>query len=387
MRIAFANARFRPSANEGADAHVGQVVANAHALGHGVWMWPPHVHPDATALPAGRIARLRLLRTMDVLYTRVQHDVAHPLTWAIGPKRALLGNPLVVWEFNTVPEYGEYRGMNAAQIRNEVNKFRRYGRGCDLAVCVSEPLAGYVRNNLGIRRTITVPNGSDPDLFRPDVAPVARLRKGEDVFNVLWIGSAFTAWHNFKLLADAARIIHAGGNPMNILFHIIGPGMDQMRDMPLNVNYYGSEKYELLPQWLAGMDVGLCLYRPGPADYSSPLKVFDYMSSGLAVVATDQPQLREIFAQIGQSDMLVPPDDPQKLADVLLRLSKDRQRTRQIGLSGRELVIEKYTWRRAIVDTFAEIEKLLQQPKHLAGNDATRRKPQPARRAIETTGQ
>ena len=45
--------------------------------------------------------------------------------------------------------------------------------------------------------------------------------------------------------------------------------MNQMRDMPANVHYYGVEDYERLPQWMSAMDVGLCLYRPGPADYSS----------------------------------------------------------------------------------------------------------------------
>ena len=57
MKIAFANARFRTSANEGADAHVRQVAANSVALGHELWMWPPHIHPDAKPLPTGRLER------------------------------------------------------------------------------------------------------------------------------------------------------------------------------------------------------------------------------------------------------------------------------------------------------------------------------------------
>ena len=134
--------------------------------------------------------------------------------------------------------------------------------------------------------------------------------------------------------------------------------MDQMRDMPPIVHYYGSEKYELLPHWLAAMDVGLCLYKPGPADYSSPLKVFDYMASGLAVIATDQPQTREIFTQLDQLDLLMPHDNPQMLADALMKLSRDRERTKKLGEASRKLLIDKYTWRRAIVDTFKEIETM-----------------------------
>jgi glycosyltransferase involved in cell wall biosynthesis len=359
LKVAFANARFRTSANEGADAHVRQVAANTIALGHELWMWPPHIFPTAKPLPEGRFARLMKLREMDVLYTRVQHDCAKPLQWTVGPRRKLIGNPLVVWEFNTVPEYGEYRGMTKPQIEAEINKFRHFGRGCDLAVCVSEHLARYVTEKLFIGRTLTVPNGSDPDLYTPAAKPVPRVRKGHDVFNVLWIGSAFTAWHNFELMADAARIIAASGNPTNIVFHIIGPGMDQMAEMPDIVHYHGSAKYEELPRWLAAMDVGLCLYKPGPADYSSPLKVFDYMSSALCIVATDQPQARQIFGELHQLDLLMPQGNPQLLADTLVALSRNRDRVRKQGEAARKLLIEKYTWRRAVVDTFVEIEKLL----------------------------
>jgi glycosyltransferase involved in cell wall biosynthesis len=216
-----------------------------------------------------------------------------------------------------------------------------------------------VREKLFIGRTITIPNGSDPDLYTPAAKPVARVRKSDDVFNVLWIGSAFTGWHNFELMADAAKIIAASGNPTNIQFHIIGPGMDQMAEMPANVHYHGSAKYEELPRWLASMDVGLCLYKPGPADYSSPLKVFDYMSSALCVVATDQPQTNEIFQKLHQLDLLMPQGNPQHLADTLVNLSRDRERVRKQGEASRKLLIEKYTWRHAVAVTLAEIEKLL----------------------------
>ena len=77
------------------------------------------------------------------------------------------------------------------------------------------------------------------------------------------------------------------------------------------------------------MDVGLNVYRPGPADYSSPLKVFDYMASGLTVVSTEQPQAREIFEKLEQMDLLVPSDRPDVLADRLRMLASDRERVRK----------------------------------------------------------
>ena len=131
-----------------------------------------------------------------------------------------------------------------------------------------------------------------------------------------------------------------------------------MGEMPANVHYYGVEDYEKLPRWMSAMDVGLCLYKSGPADYSSPLKVFDYMSSGLAVVATKQPQTTQLLSELGTPELLMSPDDPKALADTLESLAADRARVREISARARELSIRKYTWRRAVVDTFAEIERI-----------------------------
>ncbi len=372
MKVAFANARFRPDSHDGANAHVRQFVQNAVAVGHELWMWPGVSHPAAKVLPPGRVARTIKLRDMDVIYTRVQHDVPSPCTWTLGPTRRLLGDPLMVWEFNTVPEYGQYRGMSQPAIQTEIDKLRHYGKGCDLAVCVSAHLADYVRNKLGIARTLVVPNGSDPDLYAPDAPIVPRLSGAVDdgTFNVLWIGSAYVDWHNFKLLGDAAKLIWERGNRQNIVFHLIGQGMSKMGDMRPNVHYYGFEDYEKLPRWLSAMDVGLCLYRPGPADYSSPLKVFDYMSSGLAVIATRQPQTSELLNELKTPELLVAPDDPTALADALEQLAGDPAKVEATGRRARELSIAKYTWRRAVVDTFAEIEELQAARRRPAGGRA-----------------
>ncbi|MEO6436361.1 MAG: glycosyltransferase [Tepidisphaeraceae bacterium] len=364
MKLAYANARFRPDAHDGANAHVRQFVQNTVALGHEVFMWPGACHPLAKPLPAGRWGRTMKLREMDLIYVRVEHDLPSPCTWTLNPTRALLGNPVMAWEFNTVPEYGEYRKLSTAQVRKNVEGLRHFGKGCDVAICVSEHLADYVKKTLGIARTLVVPNGSDPDLYTPDAPVVKRMASADPhAFNVLWIGSAYVAWHNFKLLADAASIIWGRGNPKNIIFHLIGQGMNQMRDMPSNVHYYGVEDYEKLPQWMSAMDVGLCLYRPGPADYSSPLKVFDYMSSGLAVVATRQPQTQLLLEEIGTPELVMSPDDACGLAGALENLASDPEREKQIGRAARGLSMKKYTWRRAVTDTFAEIEKIVAERK------------------------
>lgn len=106
------------------------------------------------------------------------------------------------------------------------------------------------------------------------------------------------------------------------------------------------------------MHVGLCLYDPGRADYSSPLKLFDYLASGLAVCATEQPQVRCVLTQMGYPDMLVRHGDVWHLVAILLRFAEEPETARRMGAAGRRLVIEHYNWRRAIRDAYAAIDSV-----------------------------
>ena len=359
MRVVYANAKYEHHSSQGGPAHMRQFIENAVALGHEIYLWHGEPHPQTKTVPHGRLERIRLFRSVDVIYYRVEWKPPMGSKLILPPYRTIIGSPLIAWEFNTVPEYGRVQGVPGPMIQQGIADLKRLAPGVDLAICVSNAIRAYVTENLAMRRAITVPNGSDPDLFRPDVVPVKRVCKRDGRLNVVWIGSANLSWHNFDLLRGAAWSIWNAGEADRIVFHVIGPGMQQMREAPPNMHYHGAEEYQHLPEWLSAMDVGLNVYRPGPADFSSPLKIYDYMASGLTVVSTEQPQAREVFEQLEQTDLLVPHDQPEMLANVLRQLAADRERRMRQGAAGRKLVIDRYNWRRSVSDTFMELEKLI----------------------------
>ncbi|MFC1495129.1 glycosyltransferase [Thermodesulfobacteriota bacterium] len=344
--------------------HIGQFISNVVALGHEVWTWPGNNYPAGRRMPSRRIERIMTLRQMDVVYVRIEWAPPKECHWSIAPYRHLIGSPVIVWEFNTVPEQGLILGRPESEIKKAIEEFRHYGRGCDLAICVSKSLAEYVKDKLGIKHVLTVPNGSDPELFRPDAPIAKRMLPFQDEFNVVWIGSAKQPWNDFDMLREAAQIVWGTESGKNIIFHIIAPDLaGLMSDLPPNTYYWGAERYEKLPNWLAGMDVGLALYYPGAAEYGSPLKVFDYMSSGLAVVSTYHPQIEEVLEEVGQSSLLVPANDAPALAHVLLDLALNREQARKLGQVCRQRIIDFYNWRRATEDTLCEIDILLKERK------------------------
>jgi glycosyltransferase involved in cell wall biosynthesis len=363
MRIGyFASVSYLHNSPSGGYAHMKQFLTQAAAMGNELLLMHGGSHPDPRVQPApkGRLARLLALRSVDFLYYRVEYRTPRDVKWVLGPRRSLIGSPPVVWEFNSVPEYARVVGEPEGSVQKHIAALRHYGAGCDLAVCVSNAITDYVREHLGLRNVMTVQNGSDPDLFTPNAPPVKRVVRRPGRLNVVWMGSAEVKWHNFDLLRDAAWLLWDNGNPVAD-FHILGKGLQDLRELPPNVHYHGAEQYEKLPNWLTAMDVGLNVYRAGAADYSSPLKLFDYMACGLALVSTDQPQVREVFEKLGQMDLVVPTDDPLPLAAALRKLAADPERVRRQGVAGRQLVVDFYNWRRAASDTLEAMKAIPQR--------------------------
>ncbi|MEM9304000.1 MAG: glycosyltransferase [Pseudomonadota bacterium] len=359
MKLAFLNYRYRPGATNGGNVHVAQFVSNAVALGHEVWMDADHRHELAKPLPHDDL--LDALDRMDVVYIRVDRGFPEICGQIDRARHDRFTSTLVVWEFNAPPSYAGLRGATDAEIDAIVDKFRQHRAACDLAIGVSRSLTEQIQELLGLQHTVTISNGSDPALFRPDAPPQSDIATGPDTLNVVWVGSAHIPWHDLDLVRQAAERLWQRHQDSRIRFHIIGRGLARADEWPENVVYHGPIPYDRLPHWLAAMDVGLVLYRPGPADYNSPLKLFDYMASGLAVVGSKHPQMGEVFSACDPLDLMLPDNAPATLADRLLQLHADRDRVATLGRSARRLIVEKYNWTRSVSDTLDAIRLHLER--------------------------
>lgn len=339
--------------------HVEQFMRHTLALGHEMWIWQNDI-PGVHTIPKETLGRIRTLRHMDVFYVRIDITLPEEAKWAMPPKRWLYNPRMFVWEFNTHPNYAAYRGRKKVDIDGKINIFRKYAPGCDLAVCVSDALADFVRDEIGIKNILVVPNGSDPDLFHPGHEPVSRMRAFEDSFSVVWIGSGKENWHDLGMVRQAAAIINENFPDEKIAFHLIGADLvGVMADMPANVFYWGAQPYKELPGWLSAMDVGLVLYTQGSAEFGSPLKLFDYMASGLCVLSTPSRFMAELSEELDQPGLVIPFGEANRLAEEIMKLYRDKKQRARLGAATRRLVVEQYNWSRAVGDTMEKIEQIM----------------------------
>lgn len=76
--------------------------------------------------------------------------------------------------------------------------------------------------------------------------------------------------------------------------------------------------------------------------YTSPLKLFEYLAMGRAIVASDLPAIREVLAD-GDTALLVPAGDADALATAINRLVSDTELARGLSRRARELA-RRYSW-------------------------------------------
>ena len=74
-----------------------------------------------------------------------------------------------------------------------------------------------------------------------------------------------------------------------------------------------------------------------------PTKMFEYMSSGIPVIASNFPLWREII-EGNQCGLCVDPLDPKAIANAIDFMIENPDRARQMGENGKRAVLEKYNW-------------------------------------------
>jgi len=150
-------------------------------------------------------------------------------------------------------------------------------------------------------------------------------------------------------------------------FHVLGGSEDDVaawraRQRSSNIVWYGHRDPACVPAFLESCDVLLAPYENGPKTVSgqdtsrwmSPLKIFEYMAAGRAMVVSDYPVLREVLAD--DFAELVPPGDVDAWLDALHRLEDPAARAR-LGERARGVLAQRYTWTARAASVLAGLEQ------------------------------
>ena len=200
--------------------------------------------------------------------------------------------------------------------------------------------------------TVVAPNGVELERFAGLPGPSgARSRLGlPDRPTVMCTGHLYAGRGADLFLALAralpqAHFVWVGGRPQDVADWQARAQAQRLA----NLTFSGHVPNQDLPLWQSAADVLLMPYARAIAGSSggdsaavaSPMKMFEYMAAGRAILSSDLPVIREVLDE--NSAVLCPPEDLAAWTRALGALLDDPARRAALGQSARSLAAG-YTW-------------------------------------------
>ncbi|MEA5621151.1 WcaI family glycosyltransferase [Cronbergia sp. UHCC 0137] len=218
---------------------------------------------------------------------------------------------------------------------------------------------GFVENLLskGVpdEKIVQIPNWVDVNFISPlpqTNNPFRAVHQLDDKFVVLYSGN-IALTQGLETVIKAAALLR---EVTNIAFVVVGEakGLQRLQQQCLdcgadNVLLLPFQPRQDLPQMLAAADIGLVVQKKNVISFNMPSKIQVLLASGRAIVGS-VPENGTAARAILQSGggVIVPPEDPQALASVILELSQNPENLTTLGLKSREYAVGHYAFEQAL---------------------------------------
>ncbi|OGO17510.1 MAG: glycosyl transferase family 1 [Chloroflexi bacterium RBG_16_50_11] len=217
----------------------------------------------------------------------------------------------------------------------------RWFRKLDGRIAVSQVALNYVNKYFPADYEI-IPNGVDTKHFHEGITPIERFNDGKT--NILFVGR-LEKRKGFEYLLEAYKLIKPEVPDCRLIQ--VGPGVRRRKkcekyirrySIP-DVNFTGYATYPDLPRYYKTADI-VCF--PATGRESQGIVLLEAMAVGKPVVASNIDGYSSVLTD-GVEGIAVPPKEPEKLAEAVLRLIKNKQLREQMGNRGKPRA-QQYDW-------------------------------------------
>jgi glycosyltransferase involved in cell wall biosynthesis len=207
----------------------------------------------------------------------------------------------------------------------------------------------FIKKGANGDKILVAPDGVDLEKFNISLRKEEcrkKLNLPSDKKIVLYTGHLYK-WKGVDILAKASRYLSN-----NIEIYFVGGTKKDIKNFKFkhsrfkSIKIVGHRSHSEIPYWLKAADV-LVLPNSGKEEISrewtSPIKMFEYMASRTPIVASNLPSIREILNK--NNAVLVNQNDEKDLAREIREIIENRDIAMILSRNAFENV-KKYTWSR-----------------------------------------
>lgn len=196
--------------------------------------------------------------------------------------------------------------------------------------------------------SVVSPNAVDAR-FEPARFDRDALRRAQGLENRVVCGhmGVFARWHGVPGFVEA--IIDRLDEAPGLTLLIVGDGEDlpavrrevAARGLGDRIRLPGRVPHHQIPEWVACMDYA---FLPDSNEYGSPMKLFELMAMGVAVVAPDYDPVAEVI-EPGTTGWLFPRKDVHACVDQVVALCARGDERDRVGAAARAYIERERRWR------------------------------------------
>jgi len=273
----------------------------------------------------------------------------------------------LVFEVNGLPSIElKYRYPAVADDKELLYKLRSQEQICltaaDLIITPSRITSEYLQSRgVPANKIKVIPNGVDLDVFTycSKIAVLdthtGNIPTTKDELQMLYFGT-LSPWQGVNLAIEALGLLN---REIPAALTVIGQARhDQIKFLKqLALKLGVADKLKILEpisqqdlvKYIHAADVilaPLTLNDRNLIQGCCPLKILEGMATGIPVIASDLPVVREL-GETGVHFLLVKPGSAKAIKDAVLQLHNDKALTNQITTNARNRIEAQYTWNHA----------------------------------------
>jgi glycosyltransferase involved in cell wall biosynthesis len=268
-----------------------------------------------------------------------------------------LGIPFVLEVNADLLEQRRFKGIQERGLRRlfAIWATRKCFNTAAQIICISPRLKEHLKTkwNVAESKLSVLPIAADVESVVPNHNSEA-VRKSLGLTTepvVMWVGG-FYPWHDMSLLLESFALILRKRSDARLV--LVGDGQTRSAvadtvtkaGMGHAVIMTGKIAHSQVPEMLSIADVAVVPSTPLTARLGgtgTPLKLFEYMAAGKAIVATALNEAAEVIRD-GQDGLLVRPGDVNKFAEATLKLINDPEERSRLGRNARAQAVNQYSW-------------------------------------------